>query len=59
MQLKLGLNCFLFLNILVVIRKFGCGKRTTEVFILAPSSGRPVLIERYSGKHSNIPFSFN
>jgi len=40
-----------------VIGKFGSGGKNggeTEVFVLAPTPARPVLVERYSGKLSSI-----
>lgn len=33
-----------------VTDKFGSNTPKTEIFVLAPASARPVLVERYSGK---------
>ncbi|XP_044166660.1 uncharacterized protein LOC122950740 [Acropora millepora] len=33
-----------------VVERFGSNSEATEVYILAPTSSRPVLVERYSGE---------
>ena len=44
---------------LVVLQKFGSNYQETGVFILAPTTSKPHLVERFSGKFSSVPNNWN
>ena len=42
-----------------VISKFGLNSHKSQIFFLAPTSARPVLVERFSGRFSYFRVNFN